>query len=88
MAIHDDIPDSVIEQALASIQRDAFTTLTVVEYLEKNHDALVQDLQGWSPRNWRSVVGKKIKAYSLKTNKIKQVSPSDESPARWKKFSL
>jgi hypothetical protein len=88
MAIHNDIPNSVIEEALSSFERDAFTTLTVVDYLEKNHNSLVEDLKGWSPRNWRSVVGKKLKVYSLETNKIKQVSPSSESPARWKKFSI
>ena len=86
MALHDDIPNSVIEKGINSIQRDAFTTLTIVDYLVKNETQMIDDLKGWSPRNWRSVVGKAIKRYSVETNKIKQVSPADESPARWKKI--
>lgn len=86
MAIHDDISNSVIEKAIASVQGNAFTTFTIVSFLEKNEAVLVDDLKGWSPRNWKSVVGKKLKKYSVETNKIKQVSPANESPARWKKI--
>ena len=63
MALHDDIPNEAIEKAINSIQRDAFTTLTIVAYLEKEYAAVIEDLKGWSPRNWRAVIGKKIKVY-------------------------
>jgi len=86
MALHDDISDLVIEKGINFIERDAFTTLTIVDYLVEKEPQLINDLKGWSPRNWRSVVGKAIKRYSVKTKKIKQVSPADESPARWKKI--
>jgi hypothetical protein len=88
MALHDDISDAVIEDCISSFERNAFTTLTIVEYLVKNQPNLIEDLKGWSPRNWRSVVGKAIKRYSVHTNKIRQVSPANESPARWKKVQL
>jgi cytidylate kinase len=88
MAIHDDISNSVIEKAIEKLGRDSFTTFHLIDIFEIHEKDLVIDIQGWSERNWRSIFGKAIKRYSVQTNKIRQVSPPNETPARWKKVTI
>ena len=85
MAISDDISNQVIENAINQLGRNSFNTLHLIEVLEKHESELIKDIKSWSERNWRSVVGKAIKRYSVQTNKISQISPTTESPARWKR---
>ncbi len=85
MAISDDISNQVIENAINQLGRNSFNTLHLIEVLESQESELIKDIKSWSERNWRSVVGKAIKRYSVQTNKISQISPPTESPARWKR---
>lgn len=88
MAISDDITNQVIESAIQQLGRNGFTTFHLIEVLEKNETELISDIKSWSERNWRAIIGKAIKRYSIETGAIKQVSPANETPARWKKVSL
>ncbi|GAB1350041.1 hypothetical protein MASR1M107_22560 [Ignavibacteriales bacterium] len=88
MAISDDISNNVIEHAINSLGRNSFTTFHVIEVMEKNNSELILDIKSWSERNWRAIIGKAIKRYSVESNKIKQVSPPNETPARWKKVII
>ncbi len=88
MAISDDISNQVIENAINQISRNGFTTFHLIDELEKTEPELMEDIRSWSVRNWRSIVGKAIKRYSIETSKITQVSPPNETPARWKKVPL
>jgi hypothetical protein len=85
MAQHDAINNSMLQTIINSIPSKHFTTLSVVSALEINYKNKVEELKGYSPRNYRSVIGKAVKRFSVETNKIKQISPPDESPARWEK---
>lgn len=88
MAISDDISNQVIEEAIKLLGRDSFTTFNLITILEQNYGELVSDIKNWSERNWRAIIGKAIKRYSVETNKIRQVSPASETPARWKKVII
>jgi len=59
--------------------------LGVIVELERNYPNDVERIKSSSARNWRSVIGMAIKRFSVQTNIIKKISPSDESPARWEK---
>ncbi|MFH2037352.1 MAG: hypothetical protein ABIJ45_13180 [Candidatus Zixiibacteriota bacterium] len=85
MALHDDLTNEMIEKAVNSVPGNLFNTLRIVELLKKQEPVVIEELQEWSPRNWRAVIGKAVKRYAVETNKIDQASPPTESPARWKK---
>lgn len=85
MAIMDIITNDMVERAVNSIPTKNFNTLHVIEKLIELEFGAVEELKNWSSRNWRSSIGKAIKRFSVETNKIDQISPSDESPARWRK---
>jgi hypothetical protein len=86
MAMHDEITNLVLENCINAIPSKNFTTLRVISELEKKYPIDVNRVKSYSERNWRAVIGKAIKRFSVETNKIKQVSPVDESPARWEKM--
>ena len=86
MALHDEISNKILETCINSIPSKNFTTLRVITELEKNFTNDVKRVQSYSERNWRSVIGKAIKRFSVETNLIKQISPSSETPARWEKM--
>ncbi len=86
MALHHEITNQALEKAINSIPAKHFTTLRVISELEKLFPNDVERVKSFSERNWRSVIGKAIKRYSVETNKIKQISPASESPARWEKL--
>lgn len=86
MALHDEINNHVLETCITAIPSKNFTTLRVISELEKSFPNEVQRVKSYSERNWRSVIGKAIKRFSVETNIITQISPPDESPARWEKL--
>lgn len=88
MAISDDISNNVIENAINQLGRNSFNTFHLIEVLETHENELITDIKSWSVRNWRSIIGKAIKRYSVQTNKISQISPPNETPARWKKVTM
>jgi|GEM_PF-1341365 hypothetical protein len=88
MAISDDISNQVIEEAINLLGRNSFNTFQLIEVLEQHHSEMISDIKNWSERNWRAIIGKAIKRYSIQTNKISQASPPNETPARWKKVTL
>jgi len=85
MAQHDEITNSVLKSCIDGISSKHFTTLKVVSLLEKNHPDVIEIVKSNSERNWRAVIGKAIKRFSVETNLIVQKSTVDESPARWEK---
>ncbi|GAB1350043.1 hypothetical protein MASR1M107_22580 [Ignavibacteriales bacterium] len=85
MAIMDIITDEMVERAVNSIPTKNFNTLHFIEKLIELEFEAVDEVKNWSSRNWRGLIGKALKRYSVETNKIDQISPSDESPARWRK---
>jgi hypothetical protein len=85
MAIMDTITNQMIEKAINTISGKTFNTLHVLEILIDQENKAVGEVRIWSSRNWRALIGKAIKRYAVETNKIDQISPPDESPARWKK---
>ena len=85
MALYDNVTNEMVKKAVNEISGRLFNTLRVVDILKRHEPDVIEELQGWSPRNWRSVIGKAIKRYAIETSKIDQASPPDESPARWKK---
>ncbi|HMQ69813.1 MAG TPA: hypothetical protein PKA90_12635 [Ignavibacteria bacterium] len=85
MAQHNVITNDQIQKCIDSIQATHFTTFRVVKELETLFPETVKILKSNSERNWRSVIGKAIKRFSVETGKIKQISPAEESPARWEK---
>ena len=88
MALHDALSNEMIKIAIDEIPGRLFNTLRVVDILVNQESEVIEELQEWSPRNWRAVIGKAIKRYALETNLIDQVSPPQESPARWKKRDI
>lgn len=86
MAINDEITNKMVEKCLEQIPSKYFTTLAVVDLLLKNENDAVEKVKSSSPRNWRALIGKAIKRYSVETSKVKQISPDGESPARWEKI--
>lgn len=85
MAIYDEVPNSSIQKCVESIPTKHFTTLRVITELERQFPDQVSVVQSYSTRNWRALIGKALKRFAVETNKVKQVSPPDESPARWEK---
>jgi len=85
MALYNNVTNEMVKNAVNEISGKLFNTLKVVDILKKQEPDVIEELQGWSPRNWRSVIGKAIKRYAVETSRIDQASPPDESPARWKK---
>ena len=86
MALHDEISNEILEKCINIIPSKNFTTLRVISELEKGFINDVNRVKSYSERNWRSVIGKAIKRFSVETNLIKQISPSNETPARWEKM--
>jgi len=86
MALHHEITNQQLEKCINSILSKHFTTLRVVDELLKIFPNDVERVKSYSERNWRSVIGKAIKRFSVETNLIKQISHSSESPARWEKM--
>ncbi len=86
MALHDQISNEILDSCLSSIPSRNFTTLRVISELEKKFPSDVQKIKDYSERNWRAVIGKAIKRFSVETNLIKQISRVEESPARWEKM--
>ncbi len=85
MALYDNVTNEMVKKAVNEISGRLFNTLKVVDILKRHEPDVIEELQEWSPRNWRSVIGKAIKRYAVETSKIDQASSPDESPARWKK---
>ena len=85
MALHNEISNQILDECIKAIPSNNFTTIRVISELEKRFSSDVAKVRSYSERNWRSVIGKAIKRYSVETNKIKQISLRDESPARWEK---
>jgi len=86
MAQHNVLDNNTIRQIVNSINGKHFTTITVVNILNSNFRGIYDEMKRNSPRNFQAVIGKAVKRYSIETNEIKQISPSDESPARWEKL--
>lgn len=85
MALHHEITNHALETCINAIPSKHFTTLKVISVLQNKYPLDVERLKSYSTRNWRAVIGKAIKRFSVETNIIKQVSRVDESPARWEK---
>ncbi|MCX6158797.1 MAG: hypothetical protein NTY74_12535 [Ignavibacteriae bacterium] len=85
MAQHNVLDNNTISKVINSIPGKHFTTITVVKILESDYPAKYNELKINSPRNFQSVIGVAIKRYLRETNKITQLSPQEESPARWEK---
>jgi hypothetical protein len=77
------LPNHIIENVIALIAKDEFTTFDVTDILCCTYYG--QEMQSVFPTHWRAETGKAVKRYALGTNKISQITPSDESPAKWKK---
>ena len=86
MAQHNALDNHTISKIIISIPGKHFTTITAVRILESNYPDIYNVMKINSPRNFQSVIGKAIKRFSIETNNIKQISPADESPARWEKL--
>lgn len=63
---------------------EVFSTLLFIDIWEIVDKSSKQDFERSRGRNWRALVGKDLKKYSLNTGKIQQITPSNISPARWK----
>lgn len=85
MAIMDVITNKMIDNAINAISSKTFTTLHVLEVLIDQENEAVGEVRTWSSRNWKALIGKAIKRFATETSKIDQVSPPQESPARWRK---
>lgn len=88
MALHHEISNEALQKCISNISSNYFTTLKVVDELSKQYPESVDKVKSFSERNWRAVIGKAVKRFSVETIRIKQISPSDESPARWEKISV
>lgn len=86
MALHNEITNHVLETCINAIPSKHFTTLKVISVLKIKYPIDVERVQSYSVRNWRAVIGKAIKRFSVETNLIKQISKVNESPARWEKI--
>ncbi|OQA92835.1 MAG: hypothetical protein BWY26_00038 [Elusimicrobia bacterium ADurb.Bin231] len=86
MALYDEITSQVLENCVNDISSKYFTTLTVIDKLEKLYPDIVEKVKAYSTRNWRAVIGRALKRFSLETNLIAQVSSASETPARWEKI--
>jgi len=85
MAQHHILKNSILSEIINSISGKHFTTYTVVNKLESNYQDIFNEMKRNSRRNYQAVIGTAIKRFSIETNKIKQISSRDESPARWEK---
>ena len=86
MALHDEISNQTLKICLNAISSQYFTTLNVISELEKNFPDEVTKVRSFSERNWRAIIGKAIKRFSVETNLIKQITDAKQSPAIWKKM--
>lgn len=86
MALHDEISNQILGKCINAIPSKNFTTLRVIDELIKSFPNDAERIKSYSERNWRSVIGKAIKRFSVETNLIKQISPASESPARSEKM--
>lgn len=75
----------MVEKAVNNIPGRTFNTLHVIEQLIVLENEAVGEVKSYSSKNWRGLIGKAVKRFAVQTNKIEQISPSDESPARWRK---
>ncbi len=85
MAIMDIITDQIIEEVVNLLPERIFTTLHFIEKLEHLYFELVEEGRNKAPDSWRGLIGKRLKKFATNTHKIDQISPPDESPARWRK---
>ena len=85
MAQHDVLNNSTIRQIVNSIEVKHFTTFTIVNLVKSNHLDIFNQMKRNSPRNYQAVIGKAVKRFAIETSEITQISPPDESPARWEK---
>ena len=79
------LPNSVIEGKIALIDKSEFTTFDVTNLIIGTDKG--DEMQSEFPRNWRAETGKAIKRYANETQRIKQISVPENSPAVWKKIA-
>lgn len=87
MAIQDQVTNRQLEDCIAEIPSNYFTTLKVIDILLAKYPDAVRSVQAFSERNWRALIGKAIKRYAVETSRIRQISDPSENPARWEKRS-
>lgn len=85
MALHSILANRALEKAINSIPEKKFTTLQVIDELIKLYPEDIDKIKSYSQRNWRSVIGKAIKRFSIETEEIIQISSPNKSPAIWEK---
>lgn len=77
------LTDKVIDK-IKSTKAEVFTTLEFISCWEKLDKKSLMEFEKLRGRNWRAIVGKEIKKYSINTRKFRQITPPHVSPARWR----
>lgn len=76
-----DIIDKVVKSFSSDVE--VFSTIEFITQWGKNDPVAVEDFKNLRGRNWRAIIGKALKKYSIEKRKIKQITPPEVSPARW-----
>jgi hypothetical protein len=85
MTIYWEIPDEIIIKVISIFKKDrqVFSTIEFIDkWDEMNHKEVV-DYEKLRGRNWRAILGKRLKRYSNSSGEIRQITPGHISPARW-----
>lgn len=79
-----ELPFSFFDDIIMNFGNIFSTTDLTDLWIEPDPDAAkeYEELRG---RNWRALVGKRLKQYSVEQQLIEQITPSKVSPARWRK---
>ncbi len=78
------LPFSFFDEIIKNLGR-VFSTTDLTDLWISFDSEAAKEYEELRGRNWRAVVGKRLKQYSVELQKIEQVSPGNVSPARWKK---
>ncbi|MFZ1320697.1 MAG: hypothetical protein WAT71_04000 [Ignavibacteria bacterium] len=87
MEINWELPTSIIDKVIGVIKAnntEVFSTIEFIETWERVDKKTMDEFEKLRGRNWRAIVGKAIKKYSIDTNKFRQITPPQVSPARWR----
>lgn len=88
MLINWELPTQLIKNVVTKISEDPnaeiFSTLDFIATWEIVDKESQQDFEKVRGRNWRALVGKAIKKYSIESGIFRQITPPHVSPARWR----
>jgi hypothetical protein len=79
-----DLPFSFFDDIISKFG-NVFSTTDLTDLWIDLDPVAAKEYEEMRGRNWRAVVGKRLKQYSIEREKIEQITPGNVTPARWRK---